>query len=87
MDKILTLDEVCERYRITRPTWRKVTEANPVPSFVIGNRVWIREEDLIEWERRNTSTRKRSRRGPGPGNPNWKKEADSAGAKGDGQEV
>lgn len=63
MDRIYTLDEVCERYRVTRPTWRKVTKDNPVPQFVVGNRIWIREEDLIAWEKSNSSTRTKHRRG------------------------
>lgn len=63
MDNIYTLDEVCERYRITRPTWNKMTRKNPVPSFVVGNRIWIREEDLIAWEKSNATTANKPRRG------------------------
>lgn len=48
---LLTIPEVCLRYRICRRTLYVWLERSQIPMpFKIGNRVYWREETLLAWE-------------------------------------
>ncbi|HAZ10803.1 MAG TPA: DNA-binding protein [Candidatus Omnitrophica bacterium] len=50
MGKLLTPEEVCERYNIKRSTLYQWTSKDFIPYIKIGGLNRFREEDLERWE-------------------------------------
>ena len=54
MEKVLTVKDVLERYKISEPTfYRMLRNKTAPPSFMVGNQHRFREEDLKAWEEKN----------------------------------
>ncbi len=52
MTELLTVTDVMERYNIERHSAGKIIRQ--LPYFKIGNKLFIRSNDLYEWERNRT---------------------------------
>lgn len=50
MDNILTPEQICGRYKISRWTLYQWTSKNLIPRLKIRGLVRFREEDLKKWE-------------------------------------
>lgn len=50
MGKLLTPEEVCNRYNIKLSTLYQWTCRNYIPHFKIGGLIRFREEELEKWE-------------------------------------
>jgi len=48
----LSIDEFCDRHRISRGTWYNLLKANKAPRFItVGSRRYISREAAEEWRR------------------------------------
>jgi len=56
MDELFTIDDVCDRYGITKATLHRMLKDGSAPvSFKIGHKRRFRKADLEEWEKKNES--------------------------------
>lgn len=53
LHNILTVADVMERYKCSRQTAAKIM--NRLPSFKVGNRLFVREVDLGDYEEKRTA--------------------------------
>lgn len=52
MSDLLTTDDIIARYQVERHTAASIMRQ--LPSFKVGKRLFVRADDLIEWERKRT---------------------------------
>jgi len=52
-NRLLTLDDVCQRYRVSRHTVYQWTAGNFIPHLKIGGQLRFRLSDLLKWEEDN----------------------------------
>jgi len=50
MDRLLTPEEVCQRYSIKKNTLYEWTSCNYITHIKIRGKLLFREQDLIKWE-------------------------------------
>lgn len=50
MNKLLDLEDVCQRYRISKWTLYQWTSKGLIPHLKIGGKILFREIDIEEWE-------------------------------------
>lgn len=53
MERLLTLNDVCQRYSVSRHTVYQWTASNYIPHLKIGGQLRFRLSDLLEWEKSN----------------------------------
>ena len=53
-DKLLTVEQICQRYSISKHTIYKWTSKSKIPFLKIGGLVRFRERDLEKMERDNS---------------------------------
>lgn len=48
MNELVTVEAICERYGIERHAAGRLLKK--IPHFRVGNKAFVREQDLIDWE-------------------------------------
>ena len=55
-NSFLTLEQVCQRYAISRWTLYRWTSKNSIPHIKVGSLIRFKEQELQDWEESSKST-------------------------------
>lgn len=58
MHRLLTVEDICLRYKISKWTLYQWTSKNFIPHLKIGGKILFRENDLEKWEEMSTHAMK-----------------------------